>query len=707
MATLPTFVQEAETAWDTTTNPKTTASFNVVAGDILVGCVIGENEITSPFTFAGGSLTWANPQAIDTTSFCGAGAFTSTVDSTKSMTTSATATSVAGGEHFGQNTLTFRDSDGIGASSKTTNANGAPSLSITTQTDNSAIVVFVGDWNSLSGASRTWRTVNGVTPTAANGYEKSYLDDGNRYTLYVAYYPDAGAAGAKTVGLSAPTGQAYSIIAVEVKGRVVTTFTATSALTSGKATLAGTATFSPGTHTASSSLTSGKATLSATATFVAPVYTASSALTAGAATLSGTATFSPGTHTATAALGAGAATISASVEFDVPVYTATGTLTAAPATLSATSTFAPGTKTASAALTAGVATLSSSATFSPGVHTASAGLSAAPATLSATATFAPGTHTAAAGLTVGAATLAGSATFTAPVYTASASLSATPATLYAIALFATQVYQASAVLSSAPATISASASFVAPVYTAAASLTAPAATASASAQFTVPSYTATASLSVGGATLTASASLVAPTYTATATLTAGTASLSASAGFDPFGTVTAVAVLAAGTVTIAAVATFTPSARGGPAFGTFSCSPAVAGTFSTTPAVSGTLAVYPKLLGTFRVGNSVADVHYVGCDMDEELTGLRDRDGDYLNDAEVTYELRAPGGTVIGSGEYEYETGSDGNYSTTIESTVTENERDGQTYTLVVEVSASGVTDRRYLPRPAQYRGSM
>jgi len=36
--------------------------------------------------------------------------------------------------------------------------------------------------------------------------------------VYVAYYPDAGTAGSKTVGLSAPTGQQYSIVAVEIKG---------------------------------------------------------------------------------------------------------------------------------------------------------------------------------------------------------------------------------------------------------------------------------------------------------------------------------------------------------------------------------------------------------------------------------------------------------------------------------------------------------
>jgi hypothetical protein len=37
-------------------------------------------------------------------------------------------------------------------------------------------------------------------------------------TYYVAYYPDAGAAGVKTVGLSAPSTMRYVICAVEIKG---------------------------------------------------------------------------------------------------------------------------------------------------------------------------------------------------------------------------------------------------------------------------------------------------------------------------------------------------------------------------------------------------------------------------------------------------------------------------------------------------------
>jgi hypothetical protein len=91
-------------------------------------------------------------------------------------------------------------------------SSGAPSLSITTTQDNSAIVVANGDWNATDGASRTWRTAG------SSATENTYFRDSTRYTAYGAYHADAGTAGGKTVGLSAPGGQKYSIIAVEVKG---------------------------------------------------------------------------------------------------------------------------------------------------------------------------------------------------------------------------------------------------------------------------------------------------------------------------------------------------------------------------------------------------------------------------------------------------------------------------------------------------------
>jgi hypothetical protein len=118
---------------------------------------------------------------------------------------------------FGGGVQNFRGSDGVGASSSTTGS-GGPSLSLTTTQANSAIVVASSDWNAVDGTTRTWRTVNSLTPTAGNGLERSYVLLGGGFAEYAAYYSDAGTAAAKTVGLSAPTGQAYSIGAVEVKG---------------------------------------------------------------------------------------------------------------------------------------------------------------------------------------------------------------------------------------------------------------------------------------------------------------------------------------------------------------------------------------------------------------------------------------------------------------------------------------------------------
>jgi hypothetical protein len=76
----------------------------------------------------------------------------------------------------------------------------------------------VADWNAVDGAVRTWRTVNGTAPTSGNGFERSYVRDAASMTYYCAYYPDAGAAGSKTVGLSAPSTMRYVICAVEIKG---------------------------------------------------------------------------------------------------------------------------------------------------------------------------------------------------------------------------------------------------------------------------------------------------------------------------------------------------------------------------------------------------------------------------------------------------------------------------------------------------------
>lgn len=121
---------------------------------------------------------------------------------------------------WGDMVVRFSASNGVGASVSGTSGS---TISITTTGANSAIVCFVLDWNGVSGASRTWTTVNSITPSAGNGYELDYTLVTSNYTSYVAYYPDAGAIGAKTVGLTAPTGMAPTILAVEILGTVTQT----------------------------------------------------------------------------------------------------------------------------------------------------------------------------------------------------------------------------------------------------------------------------------------------------------------------------------------------------------------------------------------------------------------------------------------------------------------------------------------------------
>lgn len=215
MATPPTFVQENETAWNTVTTPKTTGSFTAQVADVLAALVGAEEASGNTFTVSSSpSLTWALQQANTTGSNGYTGGSTASVASAGSMTASiARSGSGTGAQAFGANFLQFRDSDGVGASAKTTNVTGAPSLNVTTLQDNSALAVIVVDWNATDGTSRTWRTVNGSTPT-----EVTYFRDSTRYTVYGAYWADAGTAGSKTVGLTAPSGQKYSIVVVEIKG---------------------------------------------------------------------------------------------------------------------------------------------------------------------------------------------------------------------------------------------------------------------------------------------------------------------------------------------------------------------------------------------------------------------------------------------------------------------------------------------------------
>lgn len=212
----PTFVASYATVYNTSTAPKT-VSVTTQAGDLLVIVSAVENGSTTFNTPSGNGIAFTSRQIVDLdTNWCDIGIWTGT-DATGGTNWTLTVDTTAGGFQFGATCFVFRNHGGYGASSKTNVSGAAPSLGLTTTQDNSAIVVISADWVPVDGASRTWLTVNSLTPTNGNGMERTYHSNAN-YTAYAAYYSDAGTTGSKTVGLSAPGGQKYSIAAIEVKG---------------------------------------------------------------------------------------------------------------------------------------------------------------------------------------------------------------------------------------------------------------------------------------------------------------------------------------------------------------------------------------------------------------------------------------------------------------------------------------------------------
>lgn len=223
----PTFVQEAETNFGNNTSPETTPSRNVLAGDVLVA-LAGMEHASPDIAISDNQtpdLAWVleeDPTTTNTSAFPFTKGWSHVLANLINGLT-ITFTRSSGTAWFGANVLTFRNSDGIGAAtSKTSSSNQVGTISITTTEDNSAIAVIVVDWNALDGASRVWATVNGIAPTPptiGNGFELSYFRNTSNYATYVAYYPDAGAAGAKTVGITTPgSTMRPSVVAIEILG---------------------------------------------------------------------------------------------------------------------------------------------------------------------------------------------------------------------------------------------------------------------------------------------------------------------------------------------------------------------------------------------------------------------------------------------------------------------------------------------------------
>ena len=212
--TAPSYVNQYATAFNSTTSPKTAMSAVAInSGDVLVGVVVAESgEYGSPDFTENGSSSFTQRQISPTVNADWVSARASTYVASTNENLTVTVTYPAS-LYFGGNIIRFSGSDGVGASNIATGSSGSPSVSLTTTQANSAIVVICGDWNAVSGTQTFTNNFSG-TPTALTDYP----GDLTKYGVAIAYFPDAGGVGSKTVGMSAPTGQKWTIIAIEVKG---------------------------------------------------------------------------------------------------------------------------------------------------------------------------------------------------------------------------------------------------------------------------------------------------------------------------------------------------------------------------------------------------------------------------------------------------------------------------------------------------------
>lgn len=219
----PTFISYTEIAapgFGTNTTPRDTASISVNSGDILIAVTCIEGQASAGLEkvgVAGGGLTWLEEQYVNAANYTVVQIFSTTATSTTSFVVTFSRPTFSNlALWFGGGVLVFR-SAAIGASTKTNVLSGAPTLDLVTTKAGSAIVTINGDWSSQDGTTRTWNTINSITPTAGNGLEKVYFRDTSHYTPYCAYWNDVGAIGTKTTGITSPGSQKYSIASIEIK----------------------------------------------------------------------------------------------------------------------------------------------------------------------------------------------------------------------------------------------------------------------------------------------------------------------------------------------------------------------------------------------------------------------------------------------------------------------------------------------------------
>lgn len=220
--TTPTFVAEYESAWNTSTTPKTVTP-TIAANDRLIICGMTANDTTqvsTPTDNLATHLTYNLLETIQVTDYCYLRLWEANVNGGQSGSFTLSMARAGVADNFGFNCLRFSGVSSIGnhAQAHAEVSSGGSDLSLTTSVEDSLVVVFSADWTADPAIGKTWRTVNGITPTTGNGLAVTFQVVSSVYGVYGSYYPGVGAAGLNHYGNDNPADEKYSIAAVELVG---------------------------------------------------------------------------------------------------------------------------------------------------------------------------------------------------------------------------------------------------------------------------------------------------------------------------------------------------------------------------------------------------------------------------------------------------------------------------------------------------------
>jgi hypothetical protein len=192
----------ADNAASSSGTPSTSASVSLTpaSGDVLVVKAVSEDSIVplnTPTDTAGNSWTLRVSSLVS------------------SHTTGYIWTAVAAGSST--TTITVAKTNGAGTfilsmcAEAWRSGSGAPSTTLATSQAGSVVTWADGDWTANSPGSRTYDT------TSASPVEE-FIDDRSSTSTYVSYfaYQGAASAAAQTLGMTIPSSQTFTLVALEV-----------------------------------------------------------------------------------------------------------------------------------------------------------------------------------------------------------------------------------------------------------------------------------------------------------------------------------------------------------------------------------------------------------------------------------------------------------------------------------------------------------